>query len=309
MILSSKRKRVPVHGVLLLDKPAGLSSNQALVAVKRLLNAEKAGHTGTLDPFATGLLPLCFGEATKFAQDLLDADKTYEATVRLGETTTTGDTEGELLVSAPVNVQREQLEQVLMQFRGTIQQVPPMYSALKRDGKPLYEYARAGVTLEREARTVTIHALALMDYAPPLVRLRVSCSKGTYVRVLGEDIGRALGCGAHLTALRRTVIDGLELRGATTIETLAALPEAERAAVLLPVDALLSKFARVELDDELTRRFRQGQRIALNRAGIDAPCHEGRVRVYGGGALLGTAQLTHGALLAPERLVAAIPSH
>ncbi len=307
---SAKRKRVPVHGVLLLDKPAGLTSHHALVAVKRLLNAEKAGHTGTLDPFATGLLPLCFGEATKFAQDLLDADKTYEATVKLGETTTTGDTEGELLELKPVSVSREQVDAVLAQFRGPILQVPPMYSALKRDGKPLYEYARAGVTLEREARPVTIHALDLLEFAPPLLRLRVHCSKGTYIRVLGEDIGRALGCGAHLSALRRTAIDTLALSGAPAIDTLAAMAEPERASALLPVDALLSKFPRVELDDELAHRFRQGQRIALNRAGIEAPCHEGRVRVYGRDrVLLGTAQLTHGALLAPERLVAGIPSH
>jgi tRNA pseudouridine55 synthase len=310
MNFPAKRKRVPVHGVLLLDKPAGMSSNDALVKAKRLLNAEKAGHTGTLDPFATGLLPLCFGEATKFAQDLLDADKTYEATVRLGETTETGDTEGDVLESRPVDTSPAQVEEVLARFRGPILQVPPMYSALKRDGKPLYEYARAGVTLEREARPVTIHALELLEFAPPLLKLRVTCSKGTYIRVLGEDIGRALGCGAHLTALRRTGIDTLELSGAITLEALAEHPEAERAPGLLPVDALLSKFPRVELDEELTRRFRQGQRIALNRAGIEAPCQEGRVRVYGhDSALLGTAQLTHGALLAPERLVATIPSH
>lgn len=318
MNLPAKRKRVPVHGVLLLDKPAGMSSNDALVAVKRLLNAEKAGHTGTLDPFATGLLPLCFGEATKFAQDLLDADKTYETTVRLGETTTTGDTEGDLLESRPVSVSLEQVEAVLAQFRGPLLQVPPMYSALKRDGKPLYEYARAGVTLEREARPVTIHALELLGLAPPELRLRVTCSKGTYVRVLGEDIGRALGCGAHLTALRRTGIDTLELSGALAIEAMAALSEPERTLQLLPVDALLSKFPQIDLDDELTRRFRQGQRIALNRAGIDLPCAEGRVRVYGPDrVLLGTAQLMYGALLAPERLVAkfaippaaTIPSH
>ena len=310
MNLPAKRKRVPVHGVLLLDKPAGMSSNDALVKAKRLLNAEKAGHTGTLDPFATGLLPLCFGEATKFAQDLLDADKTYEATVRLGETTETGDTEGKVLETLPVNVSREQVDEVLARFRGPILQVPPMYSALKRDGKPLYEYARAGVTLEREARAVTIHALELLEFAPPQLTLRVTCSKGTYIRVLAEDIGRTLACGAHLTALRRTGIDTLELAGAISLEALATLPETGREPALLPVDALLSKFPRVELDDELARRFRQGQRIALNRAGIEAPCQEGRVRVYGHDrALLGTAQLTHGALLAPERLVANIPSH
>ncbi len=306
---SAKRKRVPVHGVLLLDKPVGMTSNHALVAVKRLFNAEKAGHTGTLDPFATGLLPLCFGEATKFAQDLLEADKTYEATVQLGVTTTTGDTEGEVIDTRPAEVGPEQVEAVLAKFRGPIRQVPPMHSALKRDGKPLYEYAREGITLEREARDVTIHVLELLECLPSQLKLRVTCSKGTYVRVLGEDIGAALGCGAHLTGLRRTGIDTLDLSRAIALDGLAALPETERAARLLPVDALLSKFPRVDLDDELARRFRQGQRIALNRAGIAAPCDEGRVRVYDHGMLLGTAILTHGALLAPERLMANIPSH
>lgn len=306
----AKRKRVPVHGVLLLDKPVGLTSNHALVAAKRLFNAEKAGHTGTLDPFATGLLPLCFGEATKFAQDLLDADKTYEATVQLGVTTTTGDTEGEVIETKPVDVSGAQLDAVLATFRGPIKQVPPMHSALKRDGKPLYEYAREGITLEREARDVTIYALELIEFLPSQLKLRVTCSKGTYIRVLGEDIGAALGCGAHLTALRRTGIDTLDLSRAITLDELSAAPEAERAARLLPVDALLSKFPHIELDAELTGRFRQGQRIALNRAGIAAPCDEGRVRVYDSTRnLLGTALVTHGALLAPERLMANIPSH
>lgn len=306
----AKRKRVPVNGVLLLDKPVGMTSNHALVAAKRLFNAEKAGHTGTLDPFATGLLPLCFGEATKFAQDLLDADKTYEATVQLGVTTTTGDTEGEVVETKPVDVSREQVDAVLVTFRGPIKQVPPMHSALKRDGKPLYEYAREGITLEREARDVTIHALELIEFLPSQLKLRVTCSKGTYIRVLGEDIGAALGCGAHLTALRRTGIDTLDLSRAITLDELSADPEAERAARLLPVDALLSKFPHIELDAELTGRFRQGQRIALNRAGIAAPFDEGRVRVYDNARnLLGTALVTHGALLAPERLMANIPSH
>jgi tRNA pseudouridine55 synthase len=306
---SAKRKRVPVHGVLLLDKPAGLSSAQALAKAKWLLNAEKAGHTGTLDPFATGLLPLCFGEATKFAQDLLDADKTYEATVQLGVTTTTGDTEGEVVETKIADVSREQVEATLAKFRGPLRQVPPMYSALKRDGKPLYEYAREGITLEREARDVMIHALELLEYAPSQLKLRVTCSKGTYVRVLGEDIGAALGCGAHLTALRRTGIDTLVLSRATTLDELSVSAEADRAAQLLPVDALLTKLPRVQLDDDLASRFRQGQRIALNRAGIPAPCEDGRVCVYGQASLLGTAILTHGALLAPERLIATIPSH
>ena len=180
--------RVPVHGVILLDKPVGFSSNDALIKVKGLFRAQKAGHTGTLDPFATGLLPLCFGEATKFSHDLLESDKTYETVVHLGVSTTTGDTEGEVTNTRPVDVTVAQIETVLAQFRGPIEQVPPMYSALKRDGKPLYEYARAGVTLEREARPVTIHTLDLLDYTAPFLRLRVSCSKGTYIRVLGEDM-------------------------------------------------------------------------------------------------------------------------
>jgi tRNA pseudouridine55 synthase len=305
----AKRKRVPVHGVLLLDKPDGMSSTQALAKVKWLLNAEKAGHTGTLDPFATGLLPLCFGEATKFAQDLLEADKTYEATVQLGVTTTTGDTEGEVIDTKPVQVSREQVMAVLEQFRGPIRQVPPMHSALKRDGRPLYEYARQGITLEREAREVTILALDLLELLPTQLKLRVACSKGTYVRVLGEDIGTALGCGAHLTALRRIVIDTLELSRAVTLDALSAMSDAERASCLLPVDALLSKFPRVDLDSELASRFRQGQQIALGREGVPAPCADGRVRVYDGLLLLGTGTLTHGALLAPDRLMANKPSH
>ncbi len=310
MNLPAKRKRVPVHGVLLLDKPAGMSSTQALAKAKWLLNAEKAGHTGTLDPFATGLLPLCFGEATKFAQDLLEADKTYEATVQLGQATSTGDTEGEVLESRPVDVSREQVEAVLDTFRGPILQVPPMHSALKRDGRPLYEYARAGVTLERDAREVTIHALELIEFSATALKIRVSCSKGTYIRVLGEDIGRSLGCGAHLGALRRTAIDTLSVAQAIDLEALSALPEAQRARSLQPVDALLSKFPTLQLGVELARRFRQGQRIALNREGIAVPTAEGRVCVYGDdGVLLGTAILTQGALLAPERLMANIPSH
>ena len=298
-----KRVRVPVHGVLLLDKPAGLSSNDALVKAKRLLNAEKAGHTGTLDPFATGLLPLCFGEATKFAQDLLDADKTYETVVHLGIVTSTGDTEGEVTGTKPVAVTAEQIAAVLASFRGPIDQVPPMYSALKRDGRPLYEYARAGITLEREARRVTIHALTLLSWEAPFLRLSVTCSKGTYIRVLGEDIGAALGCGAHLNALRRTAVGTLSIAQAATLEQLAELGEPERAASLAPVDALLSSFPTVMLDDLLSTRFLHGQRLAL--AGMEGLPRAGRVRVYrqGDSRLLGTAQLADYGVLAPERLV------
>jgi tRNA pseudouridine55 synthase len=301
-----KKPRVPVDGVLLLDKAAGSSSNDVLIKAKRLFNAQKAGHTGTLDPFATGLLPLCFGEATKFSQDLLEADKTYEAVVHLGVMTTTGDTEGDVLQRQDVNVTREQIDAAVAIFRGEINQVPPMYSALKRDGKPLYEYARAGVVLEREARRVVIHLLDVTDYQAPYLRLRVTCSKGTYIRVLGEDIGTALGCGAHLQALRRTGVGALTLENAVTLEGLAETAETERNGLLAPVDALLSTFPPVRLPDALVTRFMHGQRIALGKEGLAYPHYEGRVRVYAidNGRLLGTANLLEYGILAPERLIA-----
>jgi len=306
MALSIPKKiRLPINGVLLLDKAAGHSSNDVLIKAKRLLNAQKAGHTGTLDPFATGLLPLCFGEATKFAQDLLEADKTYETIVHLGVTTTTGDTEGDTMETREVNVTREKIDAVLAQFRGDIDQVPPMYSALKRDGKPLYEYARAGVTLEREARRVTIHHLEFLDYQSPFLTLRVQCSKGTYIRVLGEDIGAALGCGAHLKALRRTQVGALRIEQAVTLDALAAISESERVKALAPVDALLSSFPIVSLPDELAQRFLHGQRLSLGKEGIPISASEGRVRVYRATdqRLLGTANMQEFAVLAPDRLV------
>jgi len=298
-----KKPRDLVDGVLLLDKPVGLSSNDALIKAKRVMNAKKAGHTGTLDPFATGLLPLCFGEATKFSQDLLEADKTYEATVHLGIKTDTGDTEGEAIETLPVDVTVEQIEAALARFRGPILQVPPMYSALKRDGKALYEYAREGIVLEREARPVTIHALELIAYEAPMLRIRVTCSKGTYVRVLGEDIGAALGTGAHLNALRRIQVGALTLDGMITLEALQA--HAEPRSLLAPVDALLSTFPAVELTPELAKRFLNGQRLALGKEAVAVPPEQGRVRVYHEGKLLGTANLQEWSILAPERLIAA----
>jgi tRNA pseudouridine55 synthase len=303
--LPPKKIRVPVHGVLLLDKPRDCTSNDALIKAKRLLNAQKAGHTGTLDPFATGLLPLCFGEATKFAQDLLDADKTYETVVHLGISTTTGDTEGAVLDTREVNVAYEQIDAVLAKFRGEIEQIPPMYSALKRDGKPLYEYARAGITLERAPRRVVIHALEFISYQAPYLTLRVTCSKGTYIRVLGEDIGAALGSGAHLQSLRRTGVGPLSLDSAITLEALAEIAEAERNNSLAAIDALLSSFPAVMLSEQLAKRFSHGQRLSLGKEGIAAP-PEGRVRVYrkNDGLLLGTAQLVEFGVLAPERLIA-----
>jgi tRNA pseudouridine55 synthase len=302
-----KRKRVPVHGVLLLDKPEGISSTQALSVAKRLLNAEKAGHTGTLDPFATGLLPLCFGEATKFAQDLLHADKTYEATVHLGITTTTADTEGEITETKIVAVTREQIEEVLKQFRGAITQVPPMHSALKRDGKPLYEYAREGVVLEREGREIVIYELELLEFTSPDVKIRVRCSKGTYIRVLGEDIGNALGCGAHLTALRRTSVGTLDLQRSINLPDFTALTEPARMQALLPVDALLADLPALNLTDELVQRFMHGQRIPGMVCEDAHPTDEINmlVRVYraADAALLGVALLDVRGVLSPQRLV------
>ena len=297
-----KRIRDLVDGVLLLDKPVGLSSNDALIQAKRFLNAKKAGHTGTLDPFATGLLPLCFGEATKFSQDLLEADKTYETTVHLGITTNTGDTEGETIATGEVNLTREQIEAVLPQFRGPIMQVPPMYSALKRDGKAYYEYAREGITLEREARPVTILDLKFLEYSAPFLKLSVTCSKGTYIRVLGEDIGHALGCGAHLNALRRTQVGALTTDGMVTLETIGAHPKPVE--LLAPVDALLSSFPALALTAELARRFLQGQRLALGKEALTLPPGEGRMRVYHDGQLLGTGIMQEYSILAPERLIA-----
>ncbi|MFS2017453.1 tRNA pseudouridine(55) synthase TruB [Massilia sp. CT11-108] len=297
-----KKPRDLVDGVLLIDKPVGLSSNDALIKAKRVVNAKKAGHTGTLDPFATGLLPLCFGEATKFSQDLLEADKTYDAVVHLGITTTTGDTEGEAVETRPVNVTVEQIEAALAKFRGPILQIPPMYSALKRDGKALYQYAREGITLEREARPVTIHKLEMLAYDAPMLTIRVTCSKGTYVRVLGEDIGAELGCGAHLNALRRIQVGALTVDGMVTLEQLQA--HDNPLSLLAPVDALLSSFPRVELTPELAARFLNGQRLALNREPVTLPETPGRVRVYHGDKLLGTAILQDYGVLAPERLIA-----
>jgi tRNA pseudouridine55 synthase len=298
-----KIPRRALDGVLLLDKPLGLSSNDALIKAKRIYLAKKAGHTGTLDPLATGLLPLCFGEATKFSQDLLEADKTYEATMRLGIKTTTGDAEGEAVQTREVTCNEAAVVEAMTRFLGDIVQIPPMYSALKRDGKPLYEYARAGQTVEREGRQVTIHALRMIACALPLVTFRVVCSKGTYVRTLAEDIGETLGCGAHLTALRRTGVGALTLEHAVTLDELGALNEAERDARLQPVDALLSTFPAVSLDDEATQRFLHGQRLRL--ADVDQTRLEaGRVRVYAqhSGRLLGVAKAGEG-VLAPERLI------
>lgn len=297
--MQHKRIKRPVDGVLLLDKPVGLSSNQALQQAKRLYQAAKAGHTGSLDPFATGLLPVCFGEATKFSHFLLDADKTYCATMRLGATTTTGDTEGEIVATAEVNVTREKMEEVLRGFLGEINQVPPMYSALKHQGKALYEYARAGIEIERPARAVTIHRIELLELDQPSATILVSCSKGTYIRTLAEDIGKALGCGAYLTQLRRTVSGNFDLSRAITLEALEAVPVEERDAILLSPDCMLQDLPAVTLDADSAYYLCQGQPVWQ-----PGKLQLGDVRLYGQEQrFLGLGEVTSDGKIAPRRLV------
>jgi tRNA pseudouridine55 synthase len=298
---SSARSKRRIDGVLLLDKPRGLSSNAALQRAKGLYRAQKAGHTGTLDPLATGLLPICFGDATKFAHALLDADKTYTALLRLGVATTTGDAEGEVVATRPVTASRQELEALLQKFVGRIAQVPPRHSALKRDGRKYYEYARAGVEIARHAREVEIRELELLSWRSPDLELRVRCGKGTYIRVLAEDIGAALGCGAHLTGLSRTASGGFALAEAITLDDLEQRPEAARDAALLPVDALVAGLARLDLEDNDAIRLAQGQ--AVVRAGLV----DGVVRVYTTGGFAGVASVAAG-IVRPRRLVAQAPS-
>ena len=295
-------QRRPVHGVLLLDKPLGLSSNDALQKAKWLLRAEKAGHTGTLDPLATGVLPLCFGAATKFSQIHLDANKTYEAVIQFGVKTSTGDAEGDVIEERPVTHGPADLESVVRRFTGSIRQVPPMHSALKKDGKALYEYARAGIDIEREARNVEIFELKVIypsvNGSLAAIKIKVSCSKGTYIRTLGEDIGEALGCGAHLTALRRVATGPFEVSRCVTLAALEAMPESERLACLLPVESLLPDHTCVTLDTGNAGRFLSGVRRRGNWPDAE------QIVVYGEDphALLGTAHIKAGELI-PGRLL------
>ncbi len=293
--------RRPVHGVLLLDKPLGLSSNDALQTAKRLYRAEKAGHTGTLDPLATGLLPLCFGAATKFSQVSLDANKAYRATLALGRTTSTGDAEGEVLRERAVNVTRDRTEAACRRFVGDIAQVPPMHSALKHEGRALYDYARAGIEIARAPREVRILAIEIVEGCGDRLVLDVRCSKGTYIRTLAEDIGEALGCGAHLAGLRRTASGPLRVEDAHKLEALAAMTETERDALLLPTDALLAEWPVVQLDDNEAGRFLSGLRRRIEARDTE------RVRVYGPqrGAFLGSAHIKGGELIA-DRLLSPI---
>ena len=293
-----------VHGIVVLDKPAGMSSNAALQQVKRLFNANKAGHTGSLDPAATGVLPVCLGEATKVSGYLLDSDKAYRVVVKLGVRTDSGDAEGEVIEERPVPALDEALiESALASFRGDIEQVPPMYSALKRDGQPLYKLARQGIEVEREPRAVTIHELTLQAFDADTLTLVVRCSKGTYIRTLAEDIGERLGCGAHVLELRRTQAGPFDLGQAQTPEALEALKQESFAAldnILLPIEQALADWPRISLSSDLAYHIKRGQAVLVPKAPT-----QGLVSLFGGDEqrFIGIGYILDDGRVAPKRLM------
>ncbi|PCD01048.1 tRNA pseudouridine(55) synthase TruB [Halopseudomonas pelagia] len=298
-----RSKRRDIDGVLIFDKPLGMSSNNALQKVRWLFNAAKGGHTGSLDPLASGVLPLCLGEATKFSQYLLDADKAYVTEARLGMTTTTGDAEGDVLESKPVNVTLEQVESFLPQFTGDILQIPPMYSALKHEGQPLYKLARAGETVERKPRSVTINQLKILGLEGDRLRLEVHCTKGTYIRTLVEDLGNALGCGAHVSELRRIQAGPFDLSKAVTLEELEALhAEGGHLALdhlLMPSDCGLQDWPEVELTEQTAYYLNHGQAVRVP----GSPAF-GMVRLRDqNGQFIGIGEMTDDARVAPKRLM------
>lgn len=300
--MARRRRGLPVNGVLLFDKPRGLSSNQALQRVRRLFQAQKAGHTGTLDPMATGLLPILFGEATKFSSHLLEADKVYRTRIKLGEITDTGDAEGQVIERLPVRrFSKADLGDVLERFRGEIEQVPPMYSALKHQGRPLYELAREGKTIERAVRCVRVYDTRLLSHDGDGFELEVSCSKGTYIRTLAEDIGRDLGCGAHITALRRLETGPFAGDGMHTLEALQALPDqTAREALLLPVDVLVTHLPSISVDEAQARRLLYGQPAGVDTRGLE---DDSLARLYRDEAFLGLVTVKAAGEIAPRRLL------
>ena len=300
--MSRPRKRGrDIDGVFLLDKPQGMSSNDIMQKVKRVFQANKAGHTGALDPLATGMLPICLGEATKFSQFLLDADKRYVVTAKLGERTDTSDAEGQVVETHPVNVETSQILTALEQFRGDILQVPTMFSALKHNGKPLYEYARAGITVEREARPITIFELNFIEYQAPFLTLEVHCSKGTYIRTLVDDLGEVLGCGAHVTVLRRTAVADYPAEKMMTWDALQALAEqGDLDQHLLPIDTAVSKLPALKLNAEQSKGIGFGQRVKFaNEAKL-----RGQVRLFSDkNIFLGVALIDDNNVIRPQRLI------
>lgn len=299
--MRGRRHCTPLSGVMLLDKPVGLTSNQALQTVKHLLNACKGGHSGSLDPIATGLLPLFFGEATKLTQFLLNADKRYWTVFRLGQSTATYDSEGEVTATRPVGASRRDIERALERFRGEIEQVPPMYSAIKHQGEALYKLARAGVEIEREPRRITIHEIRLLSLENDLLTLEIACSKGTYVRSLAHDLGEVLGCGAHVVQLRRTGIGHVGIENAVPLERLQALETpVERARLLQPVDSVLHELPDVHLTPLAAHYLKQGQSVSTQHG-----FKPGWVRLYEGDTrFLGMGEVQDDGRVAPRRLLA-----
>lgn len=299
-----KKKGRDIHGVFLLDKSQGVSSNDIMQKVKRLFNANKAGHTGALDPLATGMLPICLGEATKFSQFLLEADKRYRVIAKLGERTDTSDADGQVVQTREVKVEIADILTALEAFRGEILQVPTMFSALKHNGKPLYEYARAGITVEREARPITIFELLFVEYQAPYLTLEVHCSKGTYIRTLVDDLGEALGCGAHVTMLRRLAVADYPVEKMMSLEALQNLAEnqplVELDQLLLPMDSAVARLPHLDLTDEQTKAVGFGQRVKFdNPQGI-----YGQVRLFSAEKLfLGVAEITADNVIRPSRMV------
>ncbi|CAG0949076.1 tRNA pseudouridine synthase B [Anaerolineae bacterium] len=298
--MSRRKKGRDIHGMLLLDKSPGMSSNGAVQRVKRLFQANKVGHTGSLDPIATGLLPLCLGEATKLSGFLLSTDKRYFTRVRLGKTTTTADIEGDTLEEKPVPVLDESLiEAALRPFRGEIEQMPPMYSALKHQGRKLYELARKGVEVERQPRRISIYELRLLDYGAGFLDLDVHCSKGTYIRVLAEDIGAALGCGGHVEQLRRTAVGNFNLAQSVRFEDLETMADEERLALLLPFSAIAEELPPFALSSDVALFLRKGQPVFAPNAPAS-----GLLRLFTReGAFLGVGEVTDDGMIAPRRLV------
>ncbi|RDF03042.1 tRNA pseudouridine(55) synthase TruB [Aggregatibacter aphrophilus] len=303
--MSKPRKRGrDIHGVFLLDKPQGMSSNDIMQKVKRIFQANKAGHTGALDPLATGMLPICLGEATKFSQFLLDADKRYLVTAKLGERTDTSDAEGQIVETREVKVKTPEILTALEQFRGDILQVPTMFSALKHNGKPLYEYARQGITVEREARPITIFELNFIEYNAPYLTLEVHCSKGTYIRTLVDDLGEVLGCGAHVTMLRRTAVADYPTEKMLDWNALQALAESQDLslldALLLPMDTAVAKLPALTLNESQTQGIGFGQRIKFDNPNS----LQGQVRLFSHeNRFLGVAVIDENNVIRPQRLV------
>lgn len=299
-----RKKFRDVHGVFLLDKPQGMSSNDIMQKVKRLFQANKAGHTGALDPLATGMLPICLGEATKFSQFLLDSDKRYFVTAKLGERTDTSDAEGQVAETREVNVLEEDILAALPQFRGDILQVPTMFSALKHNGKPLYEYARQGITVEREARPITIFELKFVEYQAPYLSLEVHCSKGTYIRTLVDDLGEVLGCGAHVSVLRRLAVGDYPVEEMMPIEELQLLaesfPQQELDRLLLPMDTAVASLPQINLDESQTKAVKFGQRVKFE----NGEQVYGLVRLFSNTQqFLGVAEITSDNVIRPNRMI------